>query len=52
MTSAITGAGALTTAVYTVYATATTNCDSPPRLLARSRIRREAGTGRLDGTGL
>jgi hypothetical protein len=27
MTSAITGAGALTTAVYTVYATATTSCE-------------------------
>ena len=30
----------------------TTSCDSPFRLLARSRIRRDAGTGRLDGTGL
>lgn len=28
-----------------------TTCDSPPRLPTRSRIRREAGTGRLNGAG-
>jgi hypothetical protein len=47
MTSAITGAGALTTAVYTVYATATTRSDSSGRNLDWSLLSAESSSSPL-----